>query len=110
MGDEWYALEKYQQLSNRHAPSFIRHVLSSFWQHSLTATEAAAQSAKDDTDLTLRGYQSGLVATEKVIRAQLQEALVTAARDKAIYDHVALQAKIDLVVGKSVQAELSSSH
>lgn len=74
------------------------------------ATEAAAQSAKDDTDLTLRGYQSGLVATEKVIRAQLQEALVTAARDKAIYDHVALQAKIDLVVGKSVQAELSSSH
>jgi len=38
-----WALEKYQQLSNRHAPSFIRHVLSSFWQHSLTATEAAAQ-------------------------------------------------------------------
>jgi len=40
---ESYALEKYQQLSNRHAPSLIRHVLSSFWQHSLTATEAAAQ-------------------------------------------------------------------
>ena len=38
-----YALEKYQQLSNRHAPSFIRHVLAAFRQHSLTATEAAEQ-------------------------------------------------------------------
>jgi len=40
---ECYALEKYLQISNRHAPSFIRHVLSSFWKHALTATEAAAQ-------------------------------------------------------------------
>jgi outer membrane protein TolC len=76
----------------------------------VAATEAAALSAKDDTDLTLRGYQSGLVATEKVIRAQLQEALVTAARDKAIYDHRALQARIEWVVGKNVQSSLSSSH
>jgi outer membrane protein TolC len=74
------------------------------------ATAEAAVSAKDDTDLTLRGYQSGLVATEKVIRAQLQEALVTAAHDKAIYDHLALQTKIDLVVGKSVEAGLAPSH
>ncbi len=72
------------------------------------ATEDAASAARDDTDLTLRGYQTGLVATEKVIRAQLQEALVTAARDKAIYDHLALQSGIDLVVGKSVQAELGA--
>ena len=42
MGEN-YPLEKYQQISNRHAPSFIRHVLSSFWQRSLTATEAAAE-------------------------------------------------------------------
>jgi outer membrane protein TolC len=56
------------------------------------AEQDASASAKDDTDLTWRGYQSGLVATEKVIRAQLQEALVTAARDKAEYDHLALQA------------------
>jgi len=71
------------------------------------ATQDAASAANDDTDLTLRGYQAGLVATEKVIRAQLQEALVTAAHDKAIYDHIALQSKIDLVVGKSVQAQQS---
>jgi outer membrane protein TolC len=71
------------------------------------ATEDASTSAADDTELTLRGYQTGLVATEKVIRVQLQEALVTAAHDKAVYDHRVLQARIDLVVGKSVQAELN---
>jgi outer membrane protein TolC len=74
------------------------------------ATGDASTSSKDDSDLTLRGYQTGLVATEKVIRAQLQEALVTAAYDKAVYDHRALQARIDLVVGKGVQAELAPVH
>jgi outer membrane protein TolC len=74
------------------------------------ATQDADTAAKDDSDLTLRGYQTGLVAAEKVIRAQIQEALITAAYDKAVYDHMALQARIDLVVGKSVQAELKGSH
>jgi outer membrane protein TolC len=71
------------------------------------ATQDAALSSKEDTELTLRGYESGLVGTEKVIRAQLQEALVTAAHDKAVYDHLELQSQIDLIVGKSIQAELS---
>jgi outer membrane protein TolC len=74
------------------------------------ATREAMNAAKDDRDLTVRAYQSGLVSTEKVIRAQLQEALVTAAHYKATYDHRALQSRIDLVVGKSVQAELSPGH
>ena len=74
------------------------------------ATEKAAVSAKDDTELTLRGYQSGLVATEKIIRAQLQEALVTAAREKALYDYLNLQIKMDLVVGNGVQKELGPKH
>jgi hypothetical protein len=36
-------LEKYQQLIHRHAPSFIRHVLDAFRQHTLNAGQAAAQ-------------------------------------------------------------------
>ena len=36
-------LEKYQQLSHRHAPSFIRHVLDAFRQHTLSAGQAAEQ-------------------------------------------------------------------
>lgn len=74
------------------------------------ATQDAAQTAQEDTDLTLRGYQSGLVATEKVIRAQLQEALLMAAHDKATFDHLALQTRLELVVGKRVQAELGTDH
>ena len=58
----------------------------------------------------MRGYQTGLIATEKVIRAQLQDALVKAAHDKAIYDHAALQSKIDTVVGKSVQSAIGAGH
>ena len=36
-------LEKYQQLIHRHAPSFIRHVLEAFRQHTVTATQATHQ-------------------------------------------------------------------
>jgi hypothetical protein len=32
--------EKHQQLLHRHAPSFIRHVLDTFWQGALSASEA----------------------------------------------------------------------
>jgi hypothetical protein len=35
--------EKYQQLIHRHAPSFIRHVLDSFRQHTQSAAQAAEQ-------------------------------------------------------------------
>ena len=35
--------EKHQQLIHRHAPSFIRHVLDSFRQHTLSAVQAAEQ-------------------------------------------------------------------
>jgi hypothetical protein len=35
--------EKYQQLTHRHAPSFIRHVLDTFRQHTCSAVQAAAQ-------------------------------------------------------------------
>ena len=38
-----YALEKYQQLLHRQAPSFIRHVLDGFRKLSLSAIEAADQ-------------------------------------------------------------------
>ena len=74
------------------------------------AAEIAAVSAKDDTELTLRGYQSGLVTTEKVIRAQLQEALLTATHDKARYDHLDLQTRMDLVVGNGFDAAWSAKH
>jgi hypothetical protein len=38
-----WVFEKQQQLRHRHAPSFIRHVLDTFWQGTLNASEAAEQ-------------------------------------------------------------------
>jgi outer membrane protein TolC len=70
----------------------------------------AMLAARDDRDLTTRAYESGLVATERVIRVQLQEALVSAGYYKAVYEHRALQSNIDLVVGKEIQGEFNTVH
>jgi len=67
------------------------------------ASSDALTAARDDRELTSRAYETGLLATEKVIRAQLQEALVSASYYKVVYEHRALQSGIDLVVGRSVQ-------
>jgi outer membrane protein TolC len=67
----------------------------------------AMTAAQEDSDLTTRGYGAGLLTTEKVIRAQLQEALISAQYYKAAFDHRALQSQIDLTVGKEVQATVS---
>ncbi len=73
------------------------------------ATGDAMVAAVDDRDLTMRAYESGLTTTEKVIRVQIQEALVSAAHQKAVYDSLELQSKLNVVVGKSVQEALAPS-
>jgi len=74
---------------------------------SYQASLDAMNAARDDRELTTRAYSSGLLATEKVIRAQLQEALVSAGYYKAVYEHRSLQSQIDLVVGKEIQSEIN---
>jgi outer membrane protein TolC len=66
------------------------------------AADKAMAAARENRDLTSRAYQSELVETEKVIRAQLFEALMTAQYDKARYDLVAMESQISLVVGKEI--------
>ena len=70
----------------------------------------AMKAAKDDQDLTTRAYESGLVDTARVIRVQLQEALVSATYYKAVYEHLALESSIDLVVGTEIQDKFNSAH
>jgi len=65
-------------------------------------------AARENRDLTSRAYQSELVETEKVIRAQLFEALMTAQYLKARYDHVAIESQISLVVGKEIAGKVNS--
>jgi outer membrane protein TolC len=67
-------------------------------QASLDAMEAAV----DNRDLNTRAYQHGLVETEKVIRAQLVEALMSAQHHKACYDWIAIQSQLDLAVGTEI--------
>jgi len=69
----------------------------------------AMLAAQDDRELTTRGYATGLLTTEKVLRSQIQEALVTAQYYKAAFDHRAVQSQIDVTVGREVQT-LFSSH
>lgn len=78
-------------------------------EKTVRAGQDAATAAAEDRDLTMRAYDTGMVDTEKVIRVEIQEALVRAALDKAIYDHIALESGIDMVVGKSFEAALTSA-
>ena len=63
------------------------------------ATLDAMNAAIENRDLNIRAYQNELVDTEKVIRAQLMEAMMSAQHFKTRYDHVALQSQLNLLVG-----------
>ena len=76
---------------------------------SYQATADAMQAAVENRDLTTRAYQNELVETDKVIRAQLMEALMTAQHLKTRYDHVALQCQLDLTVGREVYRQLTGT-
>lgn len=66
------------------------------------ATLDAMNAAVENRDLNTRAYQYELVETEKVIRAQLMEALMSAQHYKVRYDHIALLSQINLIVGTEV--------
>lgn len=71
------------------------------------ATLRAMQSAQDNRDLNTRAYQNGLVETDKVIRAQLVEALMSAQHYMARYQYTELLSRLSLVVGTEIQEKLS---
>ena len=71
-------------------------------EKSQQATLDAMNAAEENRDLNTRAYQQELVETEKVIRAQLMEALMAAQHYKVRYDHIALQSQLNLLVGTEV--------
>jgi len=75
-------------------------------EKSYKATLDAMKAAEENRDLNTRAYQQELVDTEKVIRAQLIESLMSAQHYKALYEHVALQSQLTLVVGTEVMKKL----
>ncbi len=75
-----------------------------------TASRDAMTAAREDSELTTRGYGAGLLTTEKVVRAQIQEALVSAAYYRAVYEHEAIMTQIDVAVGNQVNLEIAADH
>ncbi len=73
---------------------------------SYQATADAMKAAEENRDLNTRAYQNELVETEKVIRAQLMEAVMTAQHLKTRFDHVALESQLNLIVGTEVWKRL----
>lgn len=71
-------------------------------QKSAQSTHDAMTAATENRDLNTRAYQNELVETEKMIRAQLMEALMTAQHHKARYDLVTLQSRLTLLVGQEL--------
>ncbi len=65
-------------------------------------TRSAMLTAVENRDLNIRAYQHELVDTEKVIRAQLMESLMSARHYKAGYDHAALRSRLEKVVGTGI--------
>ncbi len=78
-------------------------------QKSYQATLDAMTAAQENRDLNTRAYQNDLVETEKVIRAQLVEALMSAQHYKTRYDHLALQSQLTLLVGTEVLRKLNGT-
>lgn len=72
------------------------------------ATGEAMQAATENRELNTRAYQNELVDTEKVIRAQLVEALTSAQHYKASYDYIALQSQLQLLVGTEITRKLAA--
>lgn len=72
------------------------------------ATAKALQAAKENQELNTRAYESGLVETDKVIRAQLVESLTAAQHYLARYQCMELLSRLNLVVGREVQAKLTA--
>jgi outer membrane protein len=75
-------------------------------EKSQQATYDAMKAAEENRDLNTRAYQNELVETEKVIRAQLMEALMSAQHYKVRYDHIALQSQLNLLVGNEIMKKL----
>ena len=78
-------------------------------EKSYQATLDAMNAATENRDLNTRAYQNELVETEKVIRAQLMEALMSAQHYKARYDHIVLQSQIDLLVGTEISKRFQAA-
>lgn len=77
-------------------------------EKSYQATLDALNASSESRDLNTRAYQLELVDTEKVVRAQLMEALMSAQHYKAGFDYITLQSQLNLVVGTEILKKIEN--
>jgi outer membrane protein TolC len=73
------------------------------------ATYDAMTAASENRELNLRAYQNQLVETDKVIRAQLAEAMTSAQYYMTLFTCVDLQSRLQLLVGSAVQTQIGQA-
>lgn len=74
-----------------------------------SATAEARTAAIENRELCVRAYQSELLETERVLRAQLIEALTTAQHYKAAYDHAEARARLAALIGGAVSTQMAQT-
>ena len=72
------------------------------------ATLDAANAAVENRDLNTRAYQSELVETEDVIKAQLMEAFMSVQHLKVRFDNAEARSRLNLLVGTEVARRLGA--
>ena len=78
-------------------------------QEQRAAMAAALRAAEENRDLNERAYREDLVETKDVIEAQLAESFMRVGYEKALYDHVEAEARLELIVGRQVEAAVGGS-
>jgi outer membrane protein TolC len=78
-------------------------------QEQRVAMAVALGAAEESRGLNERAYQEDLVETKDVIEAQLTESFMRAGYEKTLYDHVEALARLELVVGREVEAFVGKS-
>jgi len=71
------------------------------------ASLEAMKLAQENRELNERAYQDELVETEKVMRAQLMEAIMSAQHFKARYDYAVILSELSLAVGREIGDRLA---
>ncbi|MCU7807151.1 MAG: TolC family protein [Candidatus Thiodiazotropha sp. (ex Semelilucina semeliformis)] len=100
-----YAQKKQQMLLiSESVATQVKHLFlqTNSAQRQIEITQQAVETAQENRDLSNRAYQTGAVKTEKVIEANLMDAMVRANHFRAMHDQALHLAEIAYLLGKEV--------
>ncbi len=69
----------------------------------LEKTLEAKNTAEESRELNERAFQMDMVEAKDLVEAQLMESFVNAQYQKALYDHLIAQVKLEMIIGKEIE-------